>query len=249
MSILPLILKDVTVRFGERAVLDRINLEISSGPKTVILGPNGAGKSLLLRLCHGLFGPFEGQIRWTGPDARNARHRQGMVFQKPVMLRRSVCANVDYGLKLHGMPPDKRRAKIEWMLDRTGLTHAADHPARVLSVGEQQRLALARAWALDPEILFLDEPTAGLDPIGAHDFDTLIGDLQRTLGLTVVMITHDLDSLYAICDRVAVLLDKRVKVGTIDALSSEPDPWIRDYFHGPRARAAQHGSTTHQQPE
>jgi phospholipid/cholesterol/gamma-HCH transport system ATP-binding protein len=113
----------------------------------------------------------------------------------------------------------------------------------------RKRAGLARALALDPEILFLDEPTAGLDPIGAHDFDTLIGALQRTLGLTVVMITHDLDSLYAICDRVAVLLDKRVRVGTLDEISREPDPWIRAYFHGPRARAAQRGSTQHRTTE
>jgi len=121
----------------------------------------------------------------------------------------------------------------------------------------RNRAGLASALALDPELLFLDEPTAGLDPIGANRSDELIGQLQRALGLTVVMITHDLDSLYAICDRVAVLIDKRVKVGTIDTLLLEPDPWIQDYFNGPRGRAAAdsagrappHGAADHPKDE
>ena len=166
MAILPLILEDVSVQAGGRTLLDHVNLEIGAGPKTVILGPNGAGKSLLLRLCHGLIGPTDGRVRWTGSDAAQARRRQGMVFQKPVMLRRSVRANVAYGLQLHNVPSSERGGKIRQVLERTGLAGVTDQSARVLSVGEQQRLALARAWALDPEVLFLDEPTASLDPSG-----------------------------------------------------------------------------------
>jgi len=120
---------------------------------------------------------------------------------------------------------------------------AADKFPAELSGGMRKRAGLARALALDPEILFLDEPTAGLDPIGAAAFDKLIGELKRALGLTVVMVTHDLDSLHAICDRIAVLIDKRVKLGTIAGLLDEPDPWIQEYFRGPRGRAAQATAT------
>ena len=152
-----------------------------------------------------------------------------------------LAQNIEVPLKEHTkIPHELRRELADLKISMVGLPpDAADKFPAELSGGMRKRAGLARALALDPEILFLDEPTAGLDPIGAAAFDTLIGDLKRALGLTVVMVTHDLDSLHAICDRIAVLIDKRVKLGTIAGLLDEPDPWIQEYFRGPRGRAAQ----------
>ena len=209
MSILPLILEEVSVQAGGRALLDRVSLEIGAGPKTVILGPNGAGKSLLLRLCHGLIGPTDGRVRWTGSDAARSRRRQGMVFQKPVMLRRSVRANVAYGLRLHNVPSIERGARIGRVLERTGLTGVANQSARVLSVGEQQRLALARVWALEPEVLFLDEPTASLDPSGTGAVEQIIQEIHEG-GTKIVMTTHDLAQARRVAEEVIFLHNGRV---------------------------------------
>ena len=209
MSILPLIVTDVSLWAGGRALLDCVSLEISAGPKTVILGPNGAGKSLLLRLCHGLIGPSAGSIRWAGPDAHHAQRRQAMVFQKPVMLRRSVRANVAYGLKLHKAPVTECHTRIDQVLDRTGLARMAARPARVLSVGEQQRLALARAWALDPAVLFLDEPTANLDPSATGAVEEIIEEIHRA-GTKIVMTTHDLAQARRIAEEIFFLHNGRV---------------------------------------
>ncbi len=227
MSILPLILADVSLRASGRILLDCVDLEITAGPKTVILGPNGAGKSLLLRLCHGLIGPSEGSIRWVGPDAQHARRRQAMVFQTPVMLRRSIRANVAYGLKLQNAPVAERRARIERVLDRTGLSHGADRSARVLSVGEQQRLALARAWALDPEVLFLDEPTANLDPGATGAVEGIIEEIHCA-GTKIVMATHDLAQARRIAEEVIFLHNGRVTERGEAA----------GFFNGPKSEAA-----------
>lgn len=189
-TILPL---DVTgVSFAARGtpIIDNVTFEISGGPPTIILGPNGAGKSVLLRLCHGLLQPTAGTVRWGGahPDPRR---RQAMVFQHPIMLRRSAIANVAYALKIAGVAASERYGRARHALARVGLADLADRPARVLSGGEQQRLALARAWALEPEVLFLDEPTASLDPAATRAIETALREIDQ--GATkIVMTTHDL---------------------------------------------------------
>lgn len=198
-SILPLKLDDVWFRTPGNGKLRRdksaamplikaMNLTLKAGPRTVIVGPNGAGKSLLLRLCHGLLKPSEGRVEWSAPQAAK---RQAMVFQRPVMLRRSVSANIDYALALHKVARGERAATIQEVLNKTGLSRHADAPARVLSGGEQQRLALARAWALKPQVLFLDEPTASLDPSATHQIEELVGAIHAQ-GTKIVMTTHDL---------------------------------------------------------
>ena len=228
MTILPIVLEGVSFHADGQVLIDRIDLEIEAGPKTVILGPNGAGKSLLLRLCHGLIGPTTGKLTWLGPDAVVARKRQGMVFQKPVMLRRSVRANVAYGLKLHEVPVAHRLERIDDVLARTGLDHVSDRPARVLSVGEQQRLALARAWALQPEVLFLDEPTASLDPSGTGRVERIIEDIHAA-GTKIVMTTHDLAQARRVAEDVIFLHDGRLTERTSSA----------NFFSAPESEAAQ----------
>ncbi len=165
-----------------------------------------------------------------------------MLFQDGALFSSlTVAQNIEVPVKEHSsVPPGLRRELAGLKISMVGLPpEAADKFPAELSGGMRKRAGLARALSLDPEILFLDEPTAGLDPIGAAAFDSLIGELKRALGLTVVMVTHDLDSLHAICDRIAVLIDKRVKLGTIASLLDEPDPWIQEYFRGPRGRAAE----------
>lgn len=209
MSILPLELKDVTLSAGGKRLLDGVSMNIGGGRRTVILGPNGAGKSLLLRICHGLLRPDTGTARWLGDDAADARSRQAMVFQRPVMLRRPVLANAAYGLKLKGIGRTERIARAEQALRMTGLADHAAQDARTLSVGEQQRLALARAQSLDPEVLFLDEPTASLDPGATGRIEELIGRIHG-LGAAIVMTTHDLGQARRVADEVVFLHKGRV---------------------------------------
>ena len=151
-----------------------------AGPRTAIIGPNGAGKSLLLRLCHGLLKPSAGTITWRAGEVE-VRAAQAMVFQRPVMLRRTAAANVDYALSLRNLPKKERQNRTRDALARVGLKRLKDSPARVLSFGEQQKLALARAWALKPEVLFLDEPTASLDPAATHDVEEIIQAIHHEL--------------------------------------------------------------------
>ena len=160
-GILPCVLDKVCFHAGGRLLLDRVTLRLGMGPLTVLLGPNGAGKSLLLRVVHGLLAPSEGRVIWSAPDAHL---HQAMVFEQPVLLRRSTAANVDHALALRGVRRSERADRRDEALRRTGLAHLARQPARTLSAGEQQRLALARAWAVRPQIVFLDEPTSSLDP-------------------------------------------------------------------------------------
>jgi tungstate transport system ATP-binding protein len=171
------------------AILEGVSFTLESGPPSLIIGPNGAGKSVLLRLLHGLLAPREGAVRWAG-EGRNGgrrRRRDAMVFQRPVMLRRSALANAAYPLKLAGLPRAERLARARAALERVGLDGLADRPARRLSGGEQQRLALARASATEPEVLFLDEPCASLDPAATRAVESIAAG-----GTKVVMTTHDL---------------------------------------------------------
>jgi len=203
-TILPLKLDGVWYRGREGIPLIKdFNLELQAGSRTMIIGPNGAGKSLLLRLCHGLLKPSEGRIDWA-VDHAHAAQSQAMVFQRPVMLRRTARANIDYALALRHLAKSTRADIINDVLQKTGLTRQADAPAQVLSFGEQQRLAIARAWALKPQILFLDEPTASLDPSATHQIEELIERLHEQ-GTKIVMTTHDLGQARRLGDEVLFL--------------------------------------------
>jgi tungstate transport system ATP-binding protein len=209
MTILPLELQDIVLSAGERRLLDSVTLKIAGSGRLIILGPNGAGKSLLLRLCHGLLGPDEGLVRWRGPDGPQARHRQAMVFQRPVMLRRSVRANLDYPLRLRRVPVGQRRELVDAALSLAGLQAQAEQSATTLSSGEQQRLSLVRAQALQPEVMFLDEPTASLDPSATGLIEQMIQQIHET-GVKIVMTTHDLGQARRMADEVIFLHNGRV---------------------------------------
>jgi tungstate transport system ATP-binding protein len=203
-GILPLRLEGVAYAAGGQTLIGGLSFELGAGSRTLVLGPNGSGKSLLLRLCHGLIAPTEGQVRWLGPAASAARERQAMVFQRPVLLRRSALANVTYGLALRHVPRRERRERALEALQMSGLAPLAQRPARVLSGGEQQRLALARAWALRPEVLFLDEPTASLDPAAMRAVEAVIAAIHAA-GSKIVMTTHDLGQARRLADEVLFL--------------------------------------------
>jgi len=203
-SILPLAVRDVSFAAGGRTILDRVSFELAAGPRTVILGANGAGKSVLMRLLHGLLRPTSGEIAWS---AENAARKQAMVFQRPVLLRRSALANVIYALRLAKRPQAEALA-LQALTD-VGLASLAQRPARVLSGGEQQRLALARAWALRPQVLFLDEPTASLDPTARQAIETAI-DAIHAQGTKIVLITHSLGQARRLGDEVLFLHQGRL---------------------------------------
>ncbi len=203
-SILPLELNGVSLTRGKRRLIKDISCKFEPGGITVILGPNGAGKSLLLRLCHGLLEPTSGQIIWRGAEGRNPSGFQAMVFQRPVMLRRSVRANIDFALSLRKYPSQIRRRRIDEVLNRCGLGQFSKTPARVLSFGEQQRLAMARSWALEPQVLFLDEPTANLDPSATHAIEELIRAMSHD-GSKVIMCTHDLEQARRLAEEIIFL--------------------------------------------
>ncbi|HZT87248.1 MAG TPA: ATP-binding cassette domain-containing protein [Stellaceae bacterium] len=239
-------------RFGRQTVHDGLDLDVRRGEVIGIVGGSGTGKSVLLRTIVGLQRPATGGIEVFGRDVLHMRERErrelesrwGVLFQDGALFSSlTVAQNIEVPLKehFHHMP---LRLMDEIAATKVGLVglpeEAGDKFPSQLSGGMRKRAGLARALALDPEILFLDEPTAGLDPIAAADFDKLIGDLQSSLGLTVFLVTHDLDTLFAICDRVAVLVDKKIRVGTLEQHLRDNHPWIHSYFHGPRGRAAQH---------
>ena len=203
-AILPLVVHNLCYEIGGKQLLDGISFRTDAGPRTVVLGPNGAGKSLLLRLCHGLLQPSVGTIAWAGATPETARCCQAMVFQRPMLLRRSTAANITYVLRLQGIPRRQRRAMMLEALEQAGLLPLAPQPARVLSGGEQQRLALARAWALKPQVLFLDEPTASLDPAATQAVEALLDHIHRT-GTKIIMTTHDLGQARRLADEVLFL--------------------------------------------
>lgn len=228
--ILPLTFQDVSFEIGGIRLIKDLNCTLEAGPRTMILGANGAGKSLFLRLCHGLIRPTTGRVLWQGAKGRDPADAQAMVFQRPVMLRRSVAANVDYALKLRGMAAAERRAAVEDALGHTGLRRLADNPARVLSVGEQQKLALARAWALQPEVLFLDEPTASLDPTATHAVEQIINAIDAA-GTRIVMTTHDLGQARRLGDEVMFLNRGRLLEKTpAERFFSEPENDLAQAF-------------------
>jgi tungstate transport system ATP-binding protein len=213
--ILPLRLENVVYAAAGQAIIDGVTLEIGAGPSTIILGANGAGKSVLMRLMHGLLAPSSGSIVWNAADARR---RQAMVFQRPIMLRRSAHANVVYALKLAGQQASLAKEALE----EVGLAHLAQRPARVLSGGEQQRLALARAWALHPEVLFLDEPTANLDPSATREIETIIKAFDAA-GTKIVMATHNLGQARRLADEVIYLHRGRViERAPVDKFFAQP---------------------------
>jgi len=203
-KLLPLQLQDVVFSVAGRRIIDGVTLVLESGARTVIVGPNGAGKSVLLRLCHGLLQPTSGTIRWNAPEKPGSPRRQAMVFQRPVLLRRSALSNVAYALRVAGVPREQREPRAREALRSVGLDALAGHPARVLSGGEQQRLALARVWALRPELLFLDEPTASLDPGATQEIERVIGALHAA-GTKIVMVTHNLGQARRLGDEVVFL--------------------------------------------
>jgi len=203
-ALLPLVLDRVSYAIDGTPLVSELSVTLQAGSRTVILGPNGAGKSLTLRLCHGLLRPTSGSVRWAGAFSGEPMRRQAMVFQRPVMLRRSALANVAYGLKLAGMAKRERDDRARAMLDRVGLLALADRAARSMSGGEQQRVALARAWALQPEVLFLDEPTASLDPAAARAVEAIIRAIHEA-GTKIVMTTHNLAQARRLADEILFL--------------------------------------------
>lgn len=246
-------LRGIANRFGRQSVHENLDLDVHRGEVLGLIGGSGTGKSVLLRAILGLRKQQAGSVHIFGQDMasadsrtlRSIRSRWGVLFQDGALFSSlSVLENVKVPLRefttiTGSMMDDVAALKLRM----AGLPMEAAHklPSE-LSGGMRKRAGLARALALDPDLLFLDEPTAGLDPIGAAAFDELIGDLRSALGLTVVMVTHDLDSLYAICNRVAVLAEKRIyAVGSIDELLTVDHPWIREYFLGPRGREARQG--------
>ncbi|MCY1280095.1 putative ribonucleotide transport ATP-binding protein mkl [compost metagenome] len=238
-------------RFGSHAVHENLDLDVMRGEILGVVGGSGTGKSVLLRSIVGLRRPSEGQVQVFGenlqelsPERRSQIERRfGVLFQNGALFSSlTVSENVCLPLIEHAglsRPHAEHVAKLKISL--AGLPpDAGDKYPSELSGGMVKRAALARALALDPDILFLDEPTAGLDPIGAAAFDQLILTLRDAFGLTVFLVTHDLDTLYTICDRVAVLSQKRVLIADrLDVVAATDDAWVQDYFHGPRGRAAQ----------
>ncbi len=205
-GILPLRLEGVSFAAGGRAIIEPLDLTLEAGASSVILGANGAGKSVLMRLMHGLLVPSTGRVAWS---TEGPRRRQAMVFQRPVMLRRSALANVVYALDAAGVPMGQQLRLARDALEEVGLAYAAGRPARVLSGGEQQRLALARAWALHPEVLFLDEPTANLDPGATREIEAVIKAFD-VAGTKIVMSTHSLGQARRLGDEVIFLHQGRV---------------------------------------
>ena len=198
---LPLALEGIGFSAGGRDILCGIDLVLDAGPRTVILGPNGAGKSVLMRICHGLIAPTSGRVLWSHPERPGEPRRQAMVFQRPVLLRRSALRNLTFALSVAGVPGHEREGRARIALDRVGLASFADRPARVLSGGEQQRLALARAWMTEPEVLFLDEPTANLDPGATREIESIVQSIHAS-GTKIVMITHNLGQAQRLGDEV-----------------------------------------------
>lgn len=243
-------IRGLRTQFGANIVHDNLDLDVWRGEVLGVVGGSGTGKSVLLRAIVGLIRPTAGTVHLFGQDALGASEevrtmidrRTGVMFQDGALFSSlTVRENIEVPMRtLPDLSPDLRRSLADLKISMSGLPYdAGDKYPSELSGGMRKRAGLARALALDPEIVFLDEPTAGLDPIGASAFDELIRGLSRQMGLTVFLVTHDLDTLHATCDRVAVLAEQRVLVsGTMQDMLEVQHPWVHEYFHGPRARAA-----------
>jgi phospholipid/cholesterol/gamma-HCH transport system ATP-binding protein len=241
--------RGVVNRFGSQVIHDGIDLDVYRGEVLGVVGGSGAGKSVLLRTIIGLNKQSAGTVEVFGEDPvphrerpeNSVQTRWGVLFQEGALFSsQTVAENIQVPLREYTKMSQALMNEVTSMkLSMVGLPEdaARKYPSE-LSGGMKKRAGLARALAADPEIVFLDEPTAGLDPISANQFDVLVNDLQKSLNLTVFMVTHDLDTLKATTDRIAVLVNKKIKVGTIDELRKDPDPWIQEYFSGARGRAA-----------
>lgn len=251
MSDCPIVIRELKNQFGSQVVHEQLDLDVRRGEILGVVGGSGTGKSVLMRAILGLRLPQGGRIEVLGQrvdrpsaDLETLRRRSGVLFQDGALFSSlTVVENVEVPLKTQ-YPKMSARLRHDLALLKIRLAglsaEAAPKLPSELSGGMRKRAGLARALALDPELLFLDEPTAGLDPIGAAAFDELLLTLKQSLGLTVFLITHDLDTLYAICDRVAVLGEKRIlTIGSIGEVADFDHDWVQEYFHGPRARAAQ----------
>ena len=244
-------LRGVRTQFGDNIVHDNLDFDVFRGEIIGLVGGSGSGKSVLLRTIIGLNDATKGTVEILGKDIsklhgkaeRDIQGRTGVQFQDGALFSSlSVSENIIVPIREHaGLDEQTMRDIAALKVALVGLpSDTGDKKPSELSGGMRKRASLARALALDPELLFLDEPTAGLDPIAAAHYDELVKGLSGNLGLTVLMVTHDLDSLYAVCGRIAVLLDKHVVVGTMEELLKYDHPWVREYFHGPRGRAAAH---------
>ncbi|CAN1548630.1 CcmA ABC-type multidrug transport system, ATPase component [Rhabdaerophilaceae bacterium] len=230
-SILPLVVEDLCFEADGKRLLDGVSFVVRKGGVTAAIGPNGAGKSLLLRICHGLLSPSSGAVSWQGMYGERHLARHAMVFQRPVMLRRSVIDNVVHGIKAVGL--DKARERAQTALSKFGLDAIADRPARLLSGGEQQRLAIARAWVLGPEVLFLDEPTSQLDPGAIRQIELIIETLAAE-GMTILMTTHDLGQARRLSMRI-LFLNKGVLIEDVSTevfFASPSTPEGRSFVAG-----------------
>ena len=247
--------KGLRNQFGSHVVHEDLDIDVRRGEILGVVGGSGTGKSVLLRTIAGLQKPAAGRVEVLGIDVLRAdddtraalESRWGVMFQDGALFSSlTVRENVEVPMRgIEGLDPGIRSALADLRLSMAGLPWlAGDKYPSELSGGMRKRAGLARALALDPEIVFLDEPTAGLDPIGASAFDALIVRLSRAMGLTVFLVTHDLDTLHAVCDRIAVLAERKVLVtGTMAEMLKVDHPWVHEYFHGPRARAALDAAT------
>lgn len=243
-------LRGIRNQFGSQVVHDNLDLDVYRGEIVGVVGGSGTGKSVLLRTIAGLQRPVTGSVSVLGTNVLTADEdtrkklegRWGVMFQDGALFSSlTVRENVEVPMRaIEGLSPEIRSKLADLKISMVGLPYlAGDKYPSELSGGMRKRAGLARALALDPDIVFLDEPTAGLDPIGASAFDQLIVELSRSLDLTVFLVTHDLDTLYATCDRIAVLAERKVLVtGTMKDMLAVDHPWVHEYFHGPRARAA-----------
>jgi phospholipid/cholesterol/gamma-HCH transport system ATP-binding protein len=242
-------LNDIVVSFGDNIVLDHLSLDVFRGEILGLVGASGGGKSVLLRTMLGLIPKRQGRVEICGVDRDQANPRElqalerrwGVLYQQGALFSSlTVFQNIEFPMREYlALSPRLMREIATAKLEMVGLgPEDGDKYPAALSGGMTKRVALARALALDPEVVFLDEPTSGLDPIAAGDFDVLIRTLQRTLGVTVFMITHDLESLHAVCDRIAALADGKIcAVGSIEDMLAVEHPWVRAYFRGVRARS------------
>jgi len=226
VSDLPIALDDVSFAIRDVTILDRLSLELGGGAPTVLIGPNGAGKTTLIRLAMGLIAPTRGRVTWAGRENAAPAHR-AIVFQRPVMLRRSAAANIRYALAKADMPRSERQKRIEELCALVGLNGLGDRPARKLSGGEQQRLALARALAKEPQVLFLDEPTASLDPAATKAIEDVVRAIA-TRGIKVVMSTHDLGEARRLAGEIVLMHRGRV----LESGAAEP------FFAAPKTEEA-----------